>query len=157
MAHCRCGRDADSPHCTACGSAMVYYRKNASRRERLDDNSLALIRAFQCRRCGQQFFEDQPCAAPPPRRKGQVPRSRTQLDKDAAKIPNLEARMKAAREAVEKLLPGRFLQRPVEAADLPSIETDQVSHHRDVDVDESPNASDEARAKGEYKDGFFGK
>jgi hypothetical protein len=60
---CRCGREAEPPHCTRCGSANVYILKRAARRIRVG-TEVYTVRQFSCRRCGQQFGEDQPCAAP---------------------------------------------------------------------------------------------
>lgn len=63
---CTCGRSGAKAHCPLCGSSNFIARRRSGR---MDVDKVSgkpiWIRGFYCRKCGADFAEDLPCAAPP--------------------------------------------------------------------------------------------
>lgn len=63
---CHCGRPihAAKPHCIACGSSNIFYRRVGSVGIKMEDGSVIEGRGYVCRACGTCFHEFERCEAP---------------------------------------------------------------------------------------------
>lgn len=89
---CTCGRFKDPAHCIFCGSSFVYGRSSRAKKIQFYNDVLQqieqhIIRNFFCRRCSRDFFEDQPCVAPPPRKKDKM--RVAGVDESGRKLPQM--------------------------------------------------------------------
>ena len=142
---CTCGRPLDGrPHCVRCGSRTVYAAKKLTRTK----NTFATtgmpdlrIMGFVCRSCGQEFWEDTPCAAQPARR-GQLSKTQSELTRDVMAMPKVkrDKKMAMAQAALAKLIEQRI-------HDIENGENNEPSYH--TEYVEEPHHCPFCNAKGE--------